>query len=496
MKSCLCALFSAIVLGYGFLAAQTEPRRTLLVRIDGVTEGELGKSGIIAFDDYQPRGILSLVRDTAQVLATHAEEALLRERGFRCTVLMEDSSELQLVRRAAYGPTMRLEAPYHSYAAMLREIDSLRRAYPSLIRVRSIGKSVEGRPITAVTVAVHPEEEKSRPSILVDGCHHSNELLGGEICLGLLHDLVARYGKDQEVTRWLEEFRIVIVPVVNVDGHTVVTSGEDPRWRKNRRSGSGVVRYPEGVDLNRNYDFNWAHGGSGDPASERYRGPFPFSEPEVSAVAALAREERFMCSITYHSQGEVIYYPWTWGGRKAPDDRLLTEVARGIAGSIRTMEGDTCYRAEYGAGLVGQSYTWLYGALGTFDFVVETGRGASFVPPEDVGGVVRANLQGVYWLLRRAEGPGLAVRVTDAATRTPLGAEVWFPAIETEDVQRRASDPRSGVLHRLLVPGKYDVIISRPGYRTVVLNGVQVGVSGWTSCEVELRRGGEGVGGR
>ncbi len=491
MKSRLCALFSAMVLVYGFLAAQMEPRRTLLVRIDGVKEFELAKSGIIAYDDYQPRGILSLVRDTAQVLVTHAEEALLRERGFRCTVLMEDSSELQLVRRAAYGPTMRLEAPYHSYAAMLRDVDSLRRAYPSLIGVRVIGKSVEGRPITAVTIAAHPEKDVGRPSVLIDGCHHSNELLGGEICLGLLHDLVERYGKDAEVTRWLEFFRIVVVPVVNVDGHNVVTSGGDPRWRKNRRGADGVVRYPEGVDLNRNYDFNWAHGGSGDTASERYRGPFPFSEPEVAAVAALAREERFVCSITYHSQGEVIYYPWTWGGRKAPDDRLLTEMARGIAGSIRTMGGDTCYRAEYGAGLVGQSYTWLYGVLGTFDFVVETGRGASFVPPYDVEAVVHANLQGVYALLRRAEGPGLAVRVIDAVDRTPLSAEVWFPAVETEDVQRRTSDPHSGILHRLLLPGKYDVIISRPGYHTVVLNGVEVGTSGWTSLDVKLRRGKE-----
>lgn len=488
MKFCLWSLFAATLLCCGLSVGQTEPQRTLLVRVDGVKEGELAKSGILAYDDYQPRGILSLVRDTAQVLVTHAEAALLRERGFRCTVVMEDSSELQLVRRAAYGPTKHLEPPYHSYAAMLREVDSLRRAYPSLIDVRTIGKSVQGRPITAVTVADHPGKEEGRPSILVDGCHHSNELLGGEICLGLLHDLAARYGKDAEVTRWLEVFRIVIVPVVNVDGHNVVSSGEDPRWRKNRRGGDGEVRYPEGVDLNRNYDFNWAHGGSGDPASERYRGPFPFSEPEVAAVAALAREERFVCSITYHSQGEVIYYPWTWGGRKAPDDRLLTEMARGIAGSIRTMEGDTCYRAEYGAGLVGQSYTWLYGALGTFDFVVETGRGASFVPPYEVEAIVRANLQGVYALLRRAEGPGLAVRVRDAVARTPLSAEVWFPAIETEDVQRRTSDPRSGILHRLLLPGVYDVIVSRPGYGTVVLSGVSVGVSGWTSREVLLQR--------
>lgn len=481
-------LFAAMFLLGTFSVAQIGPRRTLLVRIDSVGGDDLAKSGIVAYDDYQPRGILSLVRDTAQVLVTHAEAALLRERGFRCTVLMEDTSELNLVRRAAYGPAMRPGRPYHTYDALLREVDSLRKIYPSLIRTFPIGRTVQGAAISAVMISAHPEEGDGRPSILINGCHHSNELLGAEICLAFLEDVAARYGTDIDVTRWLEKFRIVVVPVVNVDGHNVVTSGEDPRWRKNRRDsdGDGVQQYPEGVDLNRNYDFNWAHGGSGDPGSERYRGPFPFSEPEAAALARLAREERFLCSITYHSQGEVIYYPWTWGGRKAPDDRLLTAMAREIAGSITTMKGDTCYRAEYGAGLVGQSYTWLYGALGTLDFVVETGKGASFVPPNEVGGVVRENLRGIYALLHRAEGPGLTIRVHDAVTRAPLEAQVWFPGIETEDVQRRTSDPRSGVLHRLLLPGVYDIIISRAGYRPVVLSKVSVGASGWSIREVFL----------
>jgi hypothetical protein len=404
---------------------------------------------------------------------------------------MEDTSEIRLVRRAAYGPTMHLESPYHSYAALMRGIDTLRRAYPSLIRVFPIGRSArEKQPIYAVEISARVGTEGDRPSVLINGCHHSNELLGAEICFGFLRDAAAKFGGDPDVTRWLKALRIIVVPVVNVDGHNVVTSGEDPRWRKNRRDtdGDGKVRYPEGVDLNRNYDFNWAQGGSGDPGSERYRGPFPFSEPEAEAIAALAKEERFLCSITYHSQGEVIYYPWTWGGRKAPDDRLLTAMARDIAGSIRTMSGDTCYRAEYGAGLVGQSYTWLYGVLGTFDFVVETGKGASFVPPYEVDGVVRANLPGIYALLRRAEGPGLVVRVKDAVTHAPLGAEVWFPAIETEDVQRRTSHPGSGILYRLLAPGAYDVIVSSPGYRSVVLQGLQVDSSGWSDHEVLLRR--------
>jgi hypothetical protein len=71
-----------------------------------------------------------------------------------------------------------------------------------------------------------------------------------------------------------------------------------------------LLTYPgDGIDLNRTYDFNWAHGGSGEVTSERYRGEMPFSEPETRALAGLAQRERFLLSLTYHSQGKVIYYP-------------------------------------------------------------------------------------------------------------------------------------------------------------------------------------------
>ena len=94
-------------------------------------------------------------------------------------------------------------------------------------------------------------------------------------------------------------------------------------------------------------------------------------------MRSLADAEKFLLSISYHSEGEVIYFPWDWRGRKAPDDKLLTEIANGLASSIKTMKGDTCYKAEYGAGTVGQSYPWLYGRYGTFDFIV----GREMAPP-------------------------------------------------------------------------------------------------------------------
>jgi hypothetical protein len=481
----ICVLSSLV------LAAGSTPRRSLLVRVDSVGRDDLLKSGVIMPGEEGPTGIFSLIRDTAMAIVSRTEYELLRERGFRCSILLEDSSELQLMKRAAYGPTLRLEPPYHNYASMLREIDSLQTLFPTILHKFSIGRTMQGgQPIFACKISRDVQAETDRPAILLNGCHHANELLGGEICLAAVHELVSRYGKDPEITRWVNKWQIFVVPVVNVDGHDVVTSGHDPRWRKSKHNPltNGEAEYPFGVDLNRNYDFNWAHGGSGEPSSDRFRGPFPFSESEPRAIAALARQQRFLLSVTYHSSGEVIYYPWDWKGHKAPDDHVLTQVARGLAGSIRTMRGDTCYKAEHGAGLVGQSYPWLYGTLGTFDFIVETGAWASIFPPYEVPGIVRANIAGLRYMLGRIDGPGLVLHVKDAVTGSPLEAEVWFPVIETEEVHRRTSDPGFGVIRHLLVPGKHTCIVAKAGYQTVVLQDIEVGVAGWVLKDVLLQK--------
>jgi hypothetical protein len=325
---------------------------------------------------------------------------------------------------------------------------------------------------------------------MIDGCHHADEVMGAEISVALMRMLTSGYGSDPEVTAWLDSLNIVVVPVVNVDGHHVVTGGIDPRWRKNTRdvNGNGVLHeHPEGVDLNRNYDFNWAHGGSDDSESVRYRGEHPFSESENRAMRDLAEEERFLMSITYHSQGEVIYYPWDWRGRKAPDDKLLSEIAHGLAGSITTMEGDTTYKAEYGAGTVGQSYPWLYGRYGTFDFIVETGRGSHIFPPGEIEGIVQSNLNGVRYFLNRASGPGVSAHVTDARTGEAVQAEIWIPTIDTEEVDRRMNRADTGRFWRLLPPGSYSVHVDAPGY-SLQIHELEIGDHGWSHLDVSLKR--------
>jgi hypothetical protein len=491
------AVIISIVAGVSFAGGPAVARRTQLIRIDNVKADALLRSNILAFDEYEYKSILSVVRDTALAIVTPAERALLSERGFPSTVIMEDTSELALLRRGMYGPAMRLTNPYHTYPEIVQRLRELEKAHPSLIHVFTIGTtSQKQQPIFAAVIGNIPGMSRGdwskddRPAVMLDGCHHSNEVNGAEIVLAAAEMLVEGYGNDAEVTRWLDNLRIVVVPVVNVDGHDVVSSGRDPRWRKNTRDtdSNGLLNYPDGVDINRNYDFNWAGGGAGDGGSGRYRGPFPFSESEPRAIAELARRERFVLSITYHSQGEVVYYPWNWSGRPAPDDVLLQPMARALAGSIRRMSGDSSYRAEAGAALVGQSYPWLYGTLGTFDFIVETGFGAAIFPPHEVPGIIEGNLIGIRTMLRRAEGPGVAFHVADAATGASLDATVWVPKIETEELRRRGTNPSTGTLYRFMPPAAQQVIVSRPGYETQILNAIAPPESGWRRIEVRLIR--------
>ncbi len=467
-----------------------EPR-TLLVEVDGVPAKEQRKGGRFDYSDYDRVGLLSLVRDRAMLLATRAEFVALQLDGFHPVLVLESSDPLALYKRGLYGPTLSLPAIYHTDDQIVARADELVKAHPKRIARVQIGETTQyHRPIYAYRVSRDARQPQDQPGVLLDACHHSDEIMGAEIVFTLLQKLVLDYGRNPAVTAWVDRTEIYLVPVVNVDGHDIVTSGRDPRWRKNARdvNGDGVaVIFPEGVDVNRGYDFNWAMGGSDQPGSDRYRGEHPFSEAENRAMRHLLELKSFVLSISYHSQGEVIYYPWSWNGQVAPDDVLLREIAGEVAGRITTMDGHGTYAISPG-GASSQSYVWLYGRKGDFDFIIETGKGTHLFAPEDVPGIIAANLEGAAALLNRARGPGLAVHVTDAATSRPLAAEVWLPRIENNLVDRRGTEGNFGHYWRLLRPGHYELIISCPGYATAVMHDVAVAAGDWTPLEVRLQR--------
>src|SRR5512135_180036 len=83
-------------------SSQPQPLRTLLLEIRAADPAQL-KGTPLVYDDYVRDAVLSEVRGRTLALATHAEAELLRERGIHFTVLLEDSSQLTLAKRALYG---------------------------------------------------------------------------------------------------------------------------------------------------------------------------------------------------------------------------------------------------------------------------------------------------------------------------------------------------------------------------------------------------------
>lgn len=451
---------------------------------------KLNENEYKALQQLQINFVTGLENGTSWAVVTKAELALLKERGFSAKKIMESTNPIDLYKRALHGESMKLDPVYYTYEKILSELDKLIAEHNTIIRKEIIGRTSQmKKDIWAVKISDNVQQREDEPKILFEAAIHANELAGVQICMRLIHHLVTKYDDDPRVTGWVDAAEIWIIPVINVDGHHAVTYNIDPTWRKNARdsNNNGVLFEKEdGIDLNRNFDFNWAFGGSGDPASKRYRGASPFSETECQAVGNFAAQEKFLASITYHSYGEVIFYPWDWRGHKAPDDKLLTQLAHGLASQIKTIKGDTTYIPHYGSGTVGQTYPWFYGRVGILDFIVELGNHRHIFSPEILENIVQSNLPGAFFCLDLIDGPGLTGHVQDAKTGEALDATVFFPDIDNESVDPRTANSTFGRFYRLLLPGKYRVIFSKQGYASEVHTDVEIPKEGWKTLDAKL----------
>lgn len=428
------------------------------------------------------------------VMATEEQLHELVRRGFDTEVLMT-AEELE-------GLEVKLDPEYHTYEEMVAELTALELAHPQIARKESIGISTEEqRIIWAFKISDNVGQEEDEPAVLYDGVHHACEVMGLEICMRLINDLLNDYGSDPQVTFWVDNTEIWFIPLLNPDGHSAVTDSISLYWRKNGRdlNGNGILyEYvcndwwtcdTEGANNNRNYDFNWISGGSGDPWSHGYRGAFPFSEGENVAIRNLAVEQKFVMSISYHSYGEVVYYPWSWDGSFTPDDATLTDIAQQIALRITQHDGFGTYYHDRNGALSGMSANWFYGNQGTFDFMIEVLEYPYFIIPGwDIDGVYLANKPGALYLLDCVRGTSITGIVSDSITGSPLEAQVRIIELYSPDVSPRKSDPLFGRYRWLLTPGVYNLEFSAPGYVTKSFSSVSVSSGGPTVLDVQLSR--------
>jgi len=135
-------------------------------------------------------------------------------------------------------PTPRFDT-FYKHDELTRLLFDYVDAHPTLVSVRSIGKSFEGRDIWVACVThIATGADTDKPAFWADGNIHAGELAASTTCLYYLHQLVAGYGIDVQITRLLDTRAIYLCPRLNPDGAELALA-ERPRHIR-----SSTRRYP------------------------------------------------------------------------------------------------------------------------------------------------------------------------------------------------------------------------------------------------------------
>lgn len=97
-----------------------------------------------------------------------------------------------------------------------------------------------------------------------------------------------------------------------------------------------------GTDPNRNFGHKWNTGGSsGNPCSETYRGPQPFSEPETKSISEhiLKNSQNIKLYMAVHSYSQLLLTPWGYTSEYPSDYEDLKRAADNAAAALYKVHG-------------------------------------------------------------------------------------------------------------------------------------------------------------
>ncbi len=399
-------------------AAQSEPGLKM-VTVDGLSPGQVRKLARMGLDiaavrkgpmTTGPRGV-PFQSFTVEAVVSSRDKNKLAAEGFSWADV------------PGKGPAHKIGTPYQVYKSFDEPISGIRAqirrinsGYPHLAQVKSIGHSLQGRPILALRLT-NEKAKGDKPEVLFVATTHAREWVSTETAMRLARYLVENHGSDARVTELLDTTEVWVIPVVNPDGYQYTFTNER-LWRKNLRDndGDGVVTNADGVDLNRNFAGHWGQddeGSSPAPPDATFRGPAPESEPESKALADFVRAHGFKFVVSYHTYGNLILYPWGWQVKTPSHDDPIFVAQSGTDANPAIHDSilDIGYDPGVGADLYitnGEFADWAYEKAGVPGYTVELTDGYAFEFPDDEGmvqTVFEDNLEFALSLAESARDP-------------------------------------------------------------------------------------------
>ena len=310
------------------------------------------------------------------------------------------------------GDIVATDSALYTYDMVMRDIYFLKQRYPDLCEIIKLGTTADGRDIIDVAVG----SKTASKDVIIQYSMHAREYINTLLGMKQLEELLKGMQGGAEYngipySTILQDVRLHIIPLMNPDGVTISQLGFDginsetiradlnKIWATDNEAGRGDVNLAAytstwkanalGVDLNRNYDTLWEDagvGGTTEPSSARYPGPFAHSENET--IALLALEEAVNCSaqIAYHSEGDLIFWNYGVEGDLYAKDEQLAQVVAATTGypleSTVTSNQSTSGCSDY-----------FIRELGVPSITIETGTGDCPIGIDQWDGIWSRNAQ-------------------------------------------------------------------------------------------------------
>lgn len=307
-----------------------------------------------------------------------------------------DVFESETIDKKAFAACQSIEM--YTYQDLSHDIELLTDIYSKWMSNNTLGITADGRNIYHLKVG-SPNAEKK---IFINAGIHGREYMTCQLIMKQLITYLDHiekgdiYDRQQEsityASMW-ENCMIHIVPMINPDGITISQYGLVGMQKEAsrdlieeiaiREDGYGDVNYfkrwksnANGVDLNRNFDALWDEyiDGVGCPSADHYKGTYPGCEVESASLIQLTEQEIFDLTISYHTQGSVIY--WYFG-----QEGVLYENTKDLAELVSDTTGYPTY-ANYESLDPAGYKDWCISKMGIPGLTIEIGTETSPVPVE------------------------------------------------------------------------------------------------------------------
>lgn len=269
-----------------------------------------------------------------------------------------------------------------TYRVYENYINELKKFYPEL-KIASCGKTVLGKTIYSLVMG------EGESNVIYVGGTHGLEWITSLLLLRFSENIMCEKKNGgmlagYKVSEILKNKRLIVIPELNPDGIEIAMKGASAceEFKKTayeicKGDFSGWSANARGVDINHNFNADWYElrdfeitEGIDKPSPRRFGGDFPESEPETKAITRLCRNIPVDMLITFHSQGEEIYYEY---GDNTPEKSYT--IARVLAGiSEYTLVKNEGHAASGGL------KDWFIEEFGKPAFTVEIGKGKNPLP--------------------------------------------------------------------------------------------------------------------